>query len=123
MSNKSDDMKRYISTGKIHVQVEINKTEYSVDFSPDEDHKVTYELKHKYAVFLESIPSTCDCKKPEVNCKVKPLNNGTVELRMKKELWEKALSDCAIEQTKIDVFVDENLELIGYRIPAKQSLD
>ena len=37
--------------------------------------------------------------------------------------WHKSLSDCAIKQVKVDVIVNKKLKLIGFQIPAIQSLD
>ena len=115
------------------------QTKYSVDFSPDPDHTFTDKLKRKYALFLNQKSSACDCKKsevtlickckrPEVSSIVQPLEIGIVKLCVKDENWEvknwgNILSNCAIAQTKIDVFVNEDLILIGFRIPAIQSLD
>lgn len=143
MSKKSDKNNEYISTGTIHVLLGINNgMNYSVDFSPDSNHTVTDKLKHKYAVFLETKTSTCDCKKPDstsiCDCKnsqvrsiVKPLKIGVVNLSLnnrnwKDEMWRMSLSDCAIKEAKVDVFVKQKkkkLKLIGFRMPAIQSLD
>ena len=127
--NKNNE---HISTGTIHVHVGINNgTNCSVDFSPDSNHTVTDKFKRKYAVFLETKTSTCDCKESEVSSIVKPLKIGVVKLSLdnekwKDEMWRMSLSDCAIKQSKIDVFVklnEKKLDLIGFRIPAVQSSD
>ena len=115
------------------------QTKYSVEFSPDPDHTFTDKLKHKYAVFLNkktsvcdrkktAVISKCDCKRLEVSSIVQPLEIGIVKLCVNDESWENknwgnVLSNCAISQTKIDVFVNEELKLIGFRIPAIRSVD
>ena len=119
---------KFISTGTIHIHAETseNANKYSVYFSPDADHRVTHELKHKYAVFLETSPSTVKGEIPEAESIAKPLKEGIVELSVDNDEWIKALSHCAIEQAKVDVFVkksNQGLELIGFRIPAIQSSD
>ena len=129
MTIRSDEFEGHISTGTIHVHVGApnDVIKYSVCFSPDANHRVTHELEHNYAVFLKTKPSTCDCKTPEVDSSiVRSLNNGSITLCVKKEICKKELLGHAINQAKVDVFVNESngvLELIGIRIPTIQTLD
>ena len=117
----------FLSTGTIHVHVGTGKeVKYSVYFSPDADHRVTHELKHKYAVFLKKKPSSAKGEHPEAQSIAKPLIEGFVILSVNNQELVEALSRCAIEQAKVDVFVKSNgkkLDLVGIRIPAIQSSD
>ena len=121
---------KFISTGTIRVLVMFkDETGNSVDFHPDADHTVTTftdetdESTQKNAVFLKTPLSTPDAKNPEAGSIAKPLTNGIVKLTVTDEEWVKTLSHFAIEQVKVDVFVDKNLELVGFRVPSTQSFN